>query len=229
VVGALPTKAKQPIRVGVDASTNHHNNAIVAVTYMDNVCRLVFHRIFTPTPGDPIHFEDIEFCLLDLNRRFLVRKILFDPYQMAAVAQRLVKGGLPIEEFPQTVGNLTAATTQLFELVAGQALVMYPSEPMRLAVSRCVVAESSRGLRLAKEKQSHRIDIIVALSMACHAAVQGQNVSLYDPTMAAWQPDFIDKDVAADEAAREPTAAQQASQNAASYIRAFCAANGLFV
>jgi len=50
---------------------------------------------------------------------------------------------------------------------------------MRLAASRAVIVESSRGWKLDKLKQSHKIDTIVALSMACLAAVRGQN-NYYD-------------------------------------------------
>jgi hypothetical protein len=40
----------------------------------------------------------------------------------------------------------------------------------RLAVSRAIIVESSRGWRLDKLKQSHKIDVVVALSMSALAA-----------------------------------------------------------
>ena len=47
--------------------------------------RLVFHRVFQPSPDQPLDFErTIEATLLDLKKRFQVRKVLFDPYQMQA-------------------------------------------------------------------------------------------------------------------------------------------------
>jgi hypothetical protein len=45
---------------------------------------------------------------------------------------------------------------------------------MRLAISRAVAIETPRGWRIAKEKQAHKIDVVVALAMACHAATLGQ-------------------------------------------------------
>ena len=42
---------------------------------------------------------------------------------------------LPIEEFPQTVPNLTAATQNLFDLIQSRQLVLYPDAAMRLAAS----------------------------------------------------------------------------------------------
>ena len=41
----------------------------------------------------------IEAYLLDLGKRFQIKKVLYDPYQMAGSATRLTKQGLPMEEF----------------------------------------------------------------------------------------------------------------------------------
>ena len=45
---------------------------------------------------------------------------------------------------------------------------------MRTAIGRAVAVENSRGWRITKEKASHKIDVVVALAMACHACVQAQ-------------------------------------------------------
>lgn len=94
---------------------------------------------------------------------------------MQAVAQRLSAAGIPIEEFPQTVPNLTAMGQNLFELITGRNLKHYPDAGIRLAVGRAVAIETSRGWRISKEKASHKIDVVVAMAMACHAAVADQN------------------------------------------------------
>jgi hypothetical protein len=85
-----------PIWVGVDASIKHDSSAIVAVTYDSKTrrVRLVCHKVFTPTPDTPISFDNIEATLLDLKKRFQLRKVVVDPYQMAAVAERLRKAGI---------------------------------------------------------------------------------------------------------------------------------------
>jgi phage terminase large subunit-like protein len=105
--------------------------------------------------------------------------VLFDPWQMQAVAQRLTKAGLRIEEFPQSPANLTAASQNLFELIEAQNLVAYPDLSMRLAISRAVASETPRGWRITKEKQSHKIDVVIALAMAAYATVQGHAESTY--------------------------------------------------
>jgi phage terminase large subunit-like protein len=172
-----------PVWIGVDASVKRDATALVAVTFdkKTNCVRLVQHRVFTPTPDDPINFEaTVEQTLLDWRKRFLVRQVLFDPFQLVAVAQRLAKAHLPIEEFPQTIPNLTACTSNLFDAIQARTLVLYPDAGMRLAVSRAIVTESSRGIKLDKTKQSHHIDVVVALSMAVLAAVRNAGEPGYD-------------------------------------------------
>jgi Phage Terminase len=166
------------IWVGVDASVKHDSTAIVAVSWDHRTqkVRLVQHRIFQPSPDDPLDFEDcVEGTLLEWRSRFHVVKVLFDPWQMQSVAQRLRRLGLPIEEFPQSVPNLTVASQNLYELITGGNLAIYPDAAMRLAVSRAVAIETSRGWRISKERQSHKIDCVVALAMAAHASVEGQS------------------------------------------------------
>ena len=41
-------------------------------------------------------------------------------------------------------------------------------------------AETARGWRIAKDKQAHKIDVVIALAMAALAAVRGQAVPYYD-------------------------------------------------
>jgi phage terminase large subunit-like protein len=105
---------------------------------------------------------------------------LFDPYQMQASAQRLQREGIEIEEFPQSVPNLTEASQNLFDLIKSRNLVVYPDANMRLAVSRAVAVETQRGWRISKDKQSHKIDVVVALSMAALGAIKAQE-DFYEP------------------------------------------------
>ena len=114
----------------------------------------------------------IEETILDLRKRFLVRRVHYDPYQMQASAQRLRRLGVNIFEFPQSVPNLTRASQNLYELIKSGGIVLYPDDDIRLALQRSVAVESTRGWRIAKEKSAHKIDVVVALGMAAFAAVR---------------------------------------------------------
>ena len=52
----------------------------------------------------------------------------------------------------------------MFDLISARSLVLYPDADMRLAISRAIITEFSRGWKLDKMRQSHKIDVIVALS-----------------------------------------------------------------
>jgi Phage Terminase len=174
---ATPVAADKslPIWIGVDASTKRDSTAIVAVTWDGDAkrVRLVSHRIFQPTASEPLNFEaTVEATIKDMAHRFRVRQVRFDPYQMQAVAQRLQRSGIRMVEFPQSVPNLTEASTNLYELIKGRGIALYPDADIRLAVSRAVALETTRGWRIAKEKTSHKIDVVVALGMAALGAVQ---------------------------------------------------------
>ena len=99
---------------------------------------------------------------------------------MQAMAQRLTRAGLPIEEFPQSSPRLSQSAQNLFDLIESQSIALYPNDKMRLAISRCVAQESSRGWKISKDKQSHHIDVVIALMMSAQAAVQGQGESNFD-------------------------------------------------
>jgi hypothetical protein len=161
--------------VGIDASYKH-DSAAICVTAFDQstqMVRLLAHKVFQPSPDAPLDFElTIESYLLDLKRRFQLRQVRYDPYQMVSTAQRRAKAGIPIEEFPQTSPNLTAASQNLFDLIQSQALVLYPDADMRLAVSRAVAIEGPRGWRIGKEKSAFKIDTIVALAMSPRGCIR---------------------------------------------------------
>jgi phage terminase large subunit-like protein len=189
-LGPLREDKQLHVWVGVDASVRRDSTALVACAYHKQAkcVRLITHRVFTPSASDPIDFEaTVEATLLEWREKFLLRKVYFDPFQMVSVAQRLRRaGGVKIEEFAQTVPNLTAATQNLYDLIQSRSLVLYPDAAMRLAISRAVMHESARGWRLDKLKQAHKIDVVVALSMAALAAVRGQGESSYETPYGPW-------------------------------------------
>jgi hypothetical protein len=183
----LLSKGSLPVYAAIDASTKHGSTAIV-VTHWDEKAkqvRLIFHRVFQPSPDEPLDFEaTIERTVLDLKKRFLLVKVLVDPWQMHYTAQRLTRAGVNVEELPQSPGNLTMIGQNLLDLIRSQSLLVYPDTDMRLAISHTVGMETPRGWRIGRDKQTHKIDVVVALAMAAYAAVRGKGDGLSH--WAAW-------------------------------------------
>lgn len=161
--------------LGVDAGLKRDSAAVTACTHDDSTGRVVLvnHRIFYPTKGETLDLEDtLEAAVLDFAQRFRLRAVRFDPWQFQRSAQALTKKGLPMVEFAQTVPNLTSMSMNLFELLKAENLVAYADDEIRLALQRCVIVEGSRGMKIAKERGGHRIDVIVSLAMAALGAVE---------------------------------------------------------
>jgi len=49
--------------------------------------------------------------------------------------------------------------------------------------TRWEAVETSRGWRISKQTQTHKIDVVVALAMACLAAVRGKSEDFCDYSM----------------------------------------------
>jgi phage terminase large subunit-like protein len=216
---------RMPVWIGLDASVKRDSTAIVCTTWdeAEKRVRLVWHRIFQPSSKDPLHFEaTIEATLMELNEKFDVKEVRFDPFQLVAVSQRLRGHYLPMVEFVQSVPNLTESSTNLYELIKGRNLAVYPDDGIRLAVSRTVALETSRGWRIAKEKQSHKIDVVVALAMAALGATQQGQES--EPAITRYYQDRVAQ-MAAEEARQSdappvPPAEQQRLEETEADIQA---------
>ena len=188
-----------PVWIGIDASVKHDSTALVAVGFYVKAqqVRLINHRIFTPSPDRPIDFErQVEQTVLDWHGRYRVRSVRFDPYQMVPVSQRLTREGAPMQEFPQTSGNLTEMSSNLYELVTGRNIVVYPNEEIRLAVARAVAVEGTRGPRTRSTSWSpsrwHRMlrCLLTNKSRNASACTWGLLLAIPErqPSRSTWQP-----------------------------------------
>lgn len=165
---------RDPLYVGIDVGIKHDNAARVAVKWDENGEKLILvsHRIWKPTPGKPLDLENtVEEDLRELHEQNDVVEIFADPYQMHRSITTLQAAGVPIKEYAQTQANCTLMGQTLFDLLTGLNLEVYPSEELRQQALSTVAIENPRGWRIAKEKASKKIDSIVALAMACVAAM----------------------------------------------------------
>jgi phage terminase large subunit-like protein len=163
--------------LGVDASTKHDSAAVVAVCW-DRLglpgerLTLAGHRIWQPRPDAPLDIEaTIEAYLRHLDKTYRVVLAYCDPYQLHRSIMTLQSEGLKVKEFPQTVANTTRMGQGLWDLVKGRNLAVYPDEDLRKQALSTIALDSGRGWRIAKDRASKKIDAIVALSMACLAAI----------------------------------------------------------
>jgi phage terminase large subunit-like protein len=178
----LPDK-RISLYVGVDASTKKDRAAVVSVFRQDGKVLLGPKRFWEPSKADPLDIENtMETYLLELQKGYRILRVNYDPYQFHRSALTLSKKGLPMQEFPQTIPNLTHCGQALYDLVQGQNLIMYPDKDLRYEASCAIGKETTRGIRIAKESTSAKIDQIVALAMA---AVEASGPT-FDTEILSW-------------------------------------------
>ena len=168
----LPDK-NIPIIVGVDIGISHDTSAVVAVTKEENRIRVVCHRKWQPTKEKPIDLEEtVEAYIKKLAEDYKVKEVRFDPWQFHRSAMTLEKNGIKMVEFPQTSDRLISMSQNLFDLVSGHNLILYPDREMRQHALKATAKETGRGWRIIKKKASHKIDLIIAMSMAALGATE---------------------------------------------------------
>ena len=162
----LPNK-KIKLSVGVDASVKKDRSAVVSTYEEDGKIKLGPKRFWQPSSKDPMDLEEtMEAYLLDLHRDYILTSVRYDPYQFHRSATTLQKKGLPMEEYPQTTGNLTEIGQNLYDLITYGNLILYACKDMRYEATCAIGKETGRGIRIVKEKSTQKIDQIVALAMA---------------------------------------------------------------
>lgn len=159
--------------VGVDAALKHDSAAVIACYFDRQRDKVVLgrHRIWYPDGATLDLTDTIGAALRDLHARYTLGRVLYDPWQMTALAQQLSAEGVPMLEYPQTVPGMTQASQNLYDLVKHGGLLVYADDDLRRQISHAVALETPRGWRIAKEKAAHKIDAVIALALACMACV----------------------------------------------------------
>src|SRR5262249_30192245 len=172
----VPLLSGGVLYLGVDVGIKSDNAAVVSVQWDKPGQKIVVanHRVWRPTREQPVNLQDIEDYILELRKRHRIVRVFIDPYQAYAMIQSLQKkmGVTIVQEFPQTVPNTTVMGEELYSLIKNKNIVSYPDSELQAHITNATGVETARGFRIAKEKSSKKIDLAVALAMACCAALQ---------------------------------------------------------
>jgi len=146
------------LSVGVDLAVKHDYAGVVSVFRRKGLLWIGPWRVWKPAPT--VDLSSVEQYLLDLQRNYGQVNAALDPWQGQHLLQRLQQRGLRIEEYPQTVGNLTLLGNTLFDVL------------------NCTARETSRGVRLVKSQHGGKIDLAIALG---EAIVTARTEKVYPP------------------------------------------------
>lgn len=162
--------------VGLDAGIKHDSFAIVAVSRNpknrnDVAVRLV--RELTPKHGK-IDFTEAETIIRDWCTQYNVVTIVFDPYQLYDMTERLRREGIAwLQEFSQQ-SKRVLADTQLYELILGGRLAHNGDTDLRRHVNQADFRYDARAgkKRITKRRDTLRVDLLVALSQASYECLR---------------------------------------------------------
>ncbi len=160
-----------PVVIAVDAALKHDTSAVVVVGRGDDESKslaLIDHRCFTPVKNQTLDLQNtVEKAILDFAKHYQVKRVVYDPFQFQRSAQTLKKAGLQVQEIPQTASTCTEFSELLLDLLNSRKLILYPDPVVRQHLLNARIKQTDRGVRIVKGKSSQKIDLAVALAMAC--------------------------------------------------------------
>lgn len=173
--------AHTPCILALDAGESNDTFATVIVSAYGDGLAARYARAYVPRPGVPLDFDAIEADVRDLVSRYAVRELAYDPFLLGQFIRRLTTRNAiaaPCEPFPQGAARLEA-DKGLLDLIttrrlahpkdaAGSALL--PDLRAHLANADRKIDADGRRLRIVKRTYKDKIDLAVALSMACERA-----------------------------------------------------------
>lgn len=167
----LPNTKNLQVAIGVDASTKKDRAAVVTCFKRNGMIWLGPRMYWEPSKEDPLQFEQtIERYILELQSKFSISVLFYDPWQFERSAQILRQKGIPCWEYTQTQPNTIKMSEYLMDLLRGKKLMMYHDKELRHEASMCTVKLiPGRGRRIMKDNDNKKIDSIIALSMAALA------------------------------------------------------------
>lgn len=157
---------------GIDIGLKHDTSAIVLVGKVSkDTLGVVDHKCFIPQKGITLDLEKtVEAAMLAFSRKYKIKSCFYDSWQFARSARTLQNAGINMVEYPQTNSNCVLMSETLAGLLNNQSLMLYQNQELRQHLLNAEAKETPRGWRLIKKKASRKIDLAVALAMACQAA-----------------------------------------------------------
>lgn len=170
-----PLGPHEPCVLAVDAGESNDTFATIMVARHGEGLAVRYVRAYTPRPGVPLDFDQIERDLRDLVSRYAIRELAYDPFLLGQTIRRLTTGAdrarVTCEPFNQGAARLEADKA-LLDLITQRRLVHSGDADLRAHIANAdrKLDADGRRLRIVKRVYKDKIDLAVALSMACARA-----------------------------------------------------------
>ena len=129
------------------------------------------------TPGNVVDQKHIEKRVAEISHQYRVQDIAFDPHQAAYISQQLQdEHGLTMIEMRQGIPVMNGPCKELETLVTSHRIRHGDNEAMTWMAGNAVVKQDADGkIKIRKDKDTGRVDGIVALAMAIGRLQVGGN------------------------------------------------------
>lgn len=165
-----------PTWVGLDVGLKHDSTALVIGQRRPSGELHTVAKIWMPQHDSVIDLTDIMAHIRELDRRYELVEVAFDPRLFELPAQQLADEGIPMVEFPQTPSRATPAFGSLYEAIKRGELSHDGDQQYAQQILNAVVRNNEYGFTLEKRKSRGKIDCAYALMMCFDRASVRQKV-----------------------------------------------------
>lgn len=161
-----------PTWAGVDVGLKRDSTSVCWVQFReDDPTRLHAEwRVWVPTQDEPVDVTEVMAFLRDLDTRYVLREVSWDPRFFDVPAKLLTDEGLMMVEVPQSVERMTPICGDLYTLLR-EARITHDRDPqVEQQVLNAIPRLNERGFTLSKGKSRGRIDSAISLALAVDRA-----------------------------------------------------------
>lgn len=160
-----------PTWIGLDVGLKRDSTALVIAQYRPNGVLHTQAKIWMPSADQTIDVADIMAFVRELDSRFDLVEVAFDPRLFELPAQQLADEGIPMVELAQSLERMTPAFGNLYEAIKRGEISHDGDARYAQQILNGVMRPNERGFTLAKAKSRGKIDAAYALAMA-HSRAQ---------------------------------------------------------
>ncbi|AQT79194.1 hypothetical protein B1R94_07815 [Mycolicibacterium litorale] len=165
-----------PTWVGLDVGLKRDSTALVIGQRRPSGQLHATSRVWMPNDDETIDVSDIMGFIRELDARYKLIDVAYDPRLFELPAQILADEGIPMLEFNQSLERMTPAFGNLFEAIKRQEISHDGDPAFAQQILNAVPRLNERGFTLAKRKSRGKIDCAYALAMCFDRASVKQTV-----------------------------------------------------
>lgn len=157
---------KAPTWVSIDLALYRDSVGVTWGQWKDDRAQ-VRSREFKPV-GGRVDLVEVESFIIELDRRYDLQEVVYDPRYLEVEAQHLLDQGVPMVEFPQHPSRMIPACQEAYELIVNGRIAHGGDVTLEEHVMAAERRNQVEGWTLSKSKSASHIDLCVSLVMLLH-------------------------------------------------------------